>query len=355
MVPLSPETLARRLAHFPRVRYGPLPTPLAPLPHLTREFGGPQLWIKRDDNFGPGMGGNKGRKLEFLMAEALDQGRRRLVTYGGLQSNHVRMTAAACAHAGIEAHLCFFSRRPTSLAGNLLLDHLFGARLHFIPFGGGGDGTMTLERTNRLVRMLAVFLAGPRAYFVPVGGHSVTGCLGYVAAAVELQAQAQARALPLAKTVVVTAAGTGGTLAGLVAGFTLLGSPLRVMGLDIGKLWKAFPASIARLVEQLGAALGVTIRYRPEQLPLVEKLYAGPGYASFTPQARQAIYTLARTEGILLDPVYTGKAFAGLLDLIAQERFGNDEHVIFLHSGGLPGLWAYGTELLDKPSGGQES
>ena len=339
--PLTPEELARRLASFPRLHYGSLPTPLEDLPRLTRQLGGPQLWIKRDDGFGPGMGGNKGRKLEFLMADVLARRRRKVATYGGLQSNHVRMTAAACARAGVDAHLFFFARRPSQLQGNLLLDHLCGAHLHFIPFGGGGDGSLTLETTNRLVRTLSFFLAGPGTYFIPVGGHAVAGCLGYVAAAAEIQSQLEARGLPATRTTVVTAAGTGGTLAGLVAGFALLQSPVSVLGLDIGKLWKGFPASVARLVEALCAALGNPQTFRPEQIPLVETTYAGPGYAVFTPETRRAITLLARTEGILLDPVYTGKAFAGLLDLVARGTFAAGQHLIFLHTGGLPGLWAY--------------
>lgn len=338
---MTPVELNRRLARFPRLSYGRYPTPLEPLGTLTQQLDGPHLWIKRDDGIGPGLGGNKGRKLEFLMAEIVRRGKRRVITYGGLQSNHARMTAAACAQLGLEAHLFFFAHRPATLGGNLLLDHLSGARLHFIPFGGGGDGSMTLETTNRLVRLLSFFLVGPGAYFMPVGGHNVTGCLGYVDAARELHEQVAAAGLPPNRTTVVIAAGTGGTLAGLVAGLTLLQSPLRVLGLDIGKLWKAFPASLARLASDLCAALGAERSFRPQEIPLVEGVYAGPGYAAFTTETGRAMVTLARAEGVLLDPVYTGKAFAGLLDLIARGRFAAGEHVIFLHTGGLPGLWAY--------------
>jgi 1-aminocyclopropane-1-carboxylate deaminase/D-cysteine desulfhydrase-like pyridoxal-dependent ACC family enzyme len=257
------------------------------------------------------------------------------------------MTAAACAGLGLEAHLLFFDKRPPSLRGNLFLDRLFGAHLHFIPFGGGGDATMTLETTNRLVRLVSFFLVGPGAYFMPVGGHTVTGCLGYVDAARELQEQVQALGLPPERLTVVTAAGTGGTLAGLTAGFMMLASPIKPLGLDIGKLWKAFPVSLARLVRELCDALGEKRSCTPDQVPLIERVYARPGYAQFTAATREAITTLAQTEGILLDPVYTGKAFAGLLDLIAKQYFGPDEHVIFLHTGGIPGLWAYEAELLD--------
>lgn len=342
---MTPDELRQALARFPRLSYGHTPTPLQPLDRLSAQMGGPRLWIKRDDGIGPGGGGNKGRKLEFLMAEIMAQGRPKVITYGGLQSNHARMTAAACARLGLQAHLFFFAPRPALLQGNLLLDHLCGARLHFIPFGGGGDGTMTLEMTNRLVRLLSFFIVGPGAYFIPVGGHNVTGCLGYVDAALELQQQVQELGLPPARTTIVTAAGTGGTLAGLLAGLALLNSPLRLLGLDIGKLWKAFPASLARLSQALCRELGGAHTFSAATIPLVEHTYAGPGYAKLTPQTGHAMRLLARSEGIILDPVYTGKAFAGLLDLLQQDTFGPREHVIFLHTGGLPGLWAYEEEL----------
>lgn len=338
---MQPTELRRRLHAFPKLDYYATPSPLEPLPRLTRELGGPRLWIKRDDGLGPGMGGNKGRKLAFLMAEAQAQGKRKVITYGGLQSNHARMTAAACAAAGMEAHLFFFARRPPALPGNLLLDALCDARLHFIPFGGGGDASMSLETTNRLVRLVAAVLVGSGAYFVPVGGHTVTGCLGYVEAAVELHEQAAALDLPPGRVTVVTAAGTGGTLAGLMAGLALLRSPLRVLGLDIGKLWKGFPASIAQLAGGLCAALGEPHAFAPADVSLIEHTYAGPAYGQPTPAMVTAVRLLAQTEGILLDPVYTGKAFAGLLDLVASGRFGRGDAVIFLHSGGLPGLWAF--------------
>ncbi|MFW6070685.1 MAG: 1-aminocyclopropane-1-carboxylate deaminase/D-cysteine desulfhydrase, partial [bacterium] len=242
---------------------------------------------------------------------------------------------------GLQAHLFFFAPRPATLQGNLLLDHLCGARLHFIPFGGGGDGSMTLEMTNRLVRLLSFCFVGPGAYFIPVGGHNVSGCLGYVDAALELHEQVAVLGLPPERTTIVTAAGTGGTLAGLLAGLALLNSPLRVLGLDIGKLWKAFPVGVAQLSQALCRQLGGAHTFSAADLPLIEHTYAGPGYAKLTPQTARAIRLLARSEGIILDPVYTGKAFAGLLDLLRQDAFGPHEHVIFLHTGGLPGLWAY--------------
>jgi L-cysteate sulfo-lyase len=338
---LTPHELQKELGRFPRLAYGNFPTPLEPLSNLSESLKGPKIWVKRDDQLGPGMGGNKGRKLEYLMGEAQQLGRKKVVTYGGLQSNHARMTAACCAALGLEAHLFFFEKRPDKLVGNLLLDRLFGAKLHFIPAGAGGNGSMTIEMTDRLVRLVSLAFAGPGAYFIPVGGHNVIGCLGYVRAALELGEQIAGLGLQDEEITLITACGTGGTLAGLLAGFKLLGMPVTLLGIDVGKLWKAFPASIARIATKLCQALGHKDKIRPEEVPLIEGKYAGKGYAKFDEKAVEAIEIMARSEGIILDPVYTGKAFGGLLDLVRRGQFGREEHIIFLHTGGGPGLWAY--------------
>jgi 1-aminocyclopropane-1-carboxylate deaminase/D-cysteine desulfhydrase-like pyridoxal-dependent ACC family enzyme len=291
------------------------------------------------------MGGNKGRKLEYIMADVLRLQKRKVVTYGGLQSNHARMTAAACAALGLEAHLFFFERRPRKLEGNLLLNELLGARMRFIPFGGGGDASMTIEFTNRLVRLASAILVGPGAYFVPVGGHSVIGCMGYVEAACELHEQLSAQGVNPERVTVVTAVGSGGTLAGLMAGFALLDSPVKLLGIDVGKLWKTFPASLARLAGKLCATLDSPRTFRSGDVPMIEGAYVGPGYATLTPEAAVAIRILAQSEGIVLDPIYTGKAFAGLLDMLGD--FSADEDIVFLHSGGTPGLWALADQIVD--------
>lgn len=342
---LTKDELRKRLEQFPRLSYSQYPTPLEPLDNLTNLLKGPRLWVKRDDQLGPGMGGNKGRKLEYLMADAQRLGKKKVVTYGGLQSNHVRMTAACCAALGLEAHLFFFKKSPNKLEGNLLLDRLFGVKLHFIPAGTGGDGSMTIEATNRLVRLVSLFFAGPGPYFIPVGGHNFTGCLGYVRAAMELEEQIAELGLVGERTTVITACGTGGTLAGLLAGFKLLDMPVNLLGIDVGKLWKAFPASIARITNELCQALGHKREIQPGEVPLIEGEYAGEGYAAFDEKAAEAIKILARSEGILLDPVYTGKAFGGLLDLVRRGQFDQEDHIVFLHTGGMPGLWAYVDEF----------
>jgi D-cysteine desulfhydrase family pyridoxal phosphate-dependent enzyme len=330
------ESLQSKLASFPRLPLADYPTPLEPLPRLS-EMLGRAVFMKRDDEIGPGLGGNKTRKLEYLLAEAQRRGAKRVVTFGGLQSNHVRITTAAVRKLGMEPHIFFFERRPDKLAGNLLLNELLGARMHFIPFGGG-DGGMTLETTIRLVHVLAWALVGSH-YFIPVGGHSWLGCLGYVSAALEIETQARKQGVENAHLVV--AAGSGGTMAGLMAGMHLDSSDMQLTGIDVGKLWKGFPASIARLASEICSHLEQPYHFSPSQVPLIEGTYVGKGYAIPTAGCQEAISRLAQAEGILLDPVYTGKAFAGLLDLIQGGKLGKKEAVIFLHTGGLPALFAF--------------
>lgn len=328
--------LLTRLNAYPRVALAQYPTPLEALPRLSAALGRP-LYLKRDDEIGPALGGNKTRKLEFLLADALRRGHRKVATFGGLQSNHARLTAAAARRLGLEPHLFYFERRPAALTGNLLLNRLLGAAMHFVPLGGGSDGGMTVETAIRLAGLVAWLRLG-RHYFIPVGGHSWLGCLGYVAAAVELDEQV--RSLGIGEARVVVAAGSGGTLAGLLAGFTLIGSGLRPLGIDVGKLWRNFPASIARLAGELCTRLGQPHTFTPDQVPLVEATYVGPRYGVPSEAGNAAIGRLAWTEGVLLDPIYTGKAFAGLLDLAARGVLAPDEPVIFVHTGGLPALFA---------------
>ncbi len=325
-----------QLDRFPRLPLAEYPTPLQFLPRLSEQLHRP-IYLKRDDEIGPGGGGNKTRKLEYLLAEAQQYGAHQIVTFGGLQSNHARITAAAARRLGMEPHLFYFEYRPPRLAGNLFLNNLFGARMHFIPFGGGSSASMTIETTIRLVRCVAWLRLGPH-YFIPVGGHSWRGCLGYVRAALELDEQA--RALGLDNARVVMAAGSGGTLAGMIAGLHLLGSTLQPLGIDVGRLWKDFPISVARLASELCKRLKQPHTFTAEDVPLIENTYVGSRYAVPTEQGLAAIRCLAQTEGVILDPVYTGKAFAGLLDLVERGQLGRDEPIIFLHTGGWPALFA---------------
>ena len=334
---LSGDSILQRLERFPRFSLVDYPTPLEHLPRLSAEWKR-EVFIKRDDNIGPALGGNKTRKLEYLLAEAKQRGAHKVVTFGGLQSNHARITAAAARKLGLEPHLFYFEERPQRYTGNLSLNALMDAQMHFFPWASGGDGTMTLETTNLLVRLLAWLRLG-RHYFIPVGGYSWRGGLGYVRAAVEIESQARALGIPNAY--LVLAAGTGGTLAGLLAGLTLMDSSLQPLGIDVGKLWKGFPASLARLAGDICSHLGAKRIFKPSEIPLLEETYALPKYGVPSESGQKAIKLLARTEGILLDPVYTGKAFAGLLDLVETGRLGSKEPIIFLHTGGLPALFAF--------------
>jgi D-cysteine desulfhydrase len=302
---------------------------------LSAELGRP-VFAKRDDLLGPALGGNKTRKLEYLMADAQRQGAKKVATFGGLQSNHARLTAAAASLLGMEAHLLYFEPRPKVPRGNLLLNEFLGARMHFFPLASKRPRPRSLESTIRLARLLARLRVGPH-YFIPVGGHTWLGALGYVRAAVEIHEQANGLGVGDARLVV--AAGSGGTLAGLLAGLRLVGSHLRPLGIDVGKLWKAFPASVARLATEVCAHLGEPQAFAPADVPLVEATYVGAAYGQPSEAGRAALERLARAEGILLDPVYTAKAFAGLLGESA--RFGPGHPVVFLHTGGLPALFAF--------------
>jgi 1-aminocyclopropane-1-carboxylate deaminase/D-cysteine desulfhydrase-like pyridoxal-dependent ACC family enzyme len=246
------------------------------------------------------------------------------------------MTAAVARQLGIEPHIFYFASRPRELTGNLLLNAILDAKMHFIPFGGAGRND--LQFTNRLVGLLARVIVGD-AYFIPVGGHNARGCLGYVIGAAEIHAQVQSRGLR--DVTVVTAVGTGGTLAGLLAGFALLDSPVRVLGIDVGKLWKECPADIARLASEICAMLGAPRAFTARAVPIIEDRYCGDVYGIPSPEGNAAIRRVAECEGIFLDPIYTGKAMAGLLDLIAQGKFAREANVIFLHTGGAPGLFAF--------------
>ena len=322
------------LTDFPRIELGHFPSPLQHLPRMSKALRRP-VYLKRDDQIGPALGGNKVRKLEYLLADARRSGMRRVVTFGGLQSNHARMTAAAARMCGLEPHLIYFDRRPAHMAGNLRLVALLGAKCYFIPFGGGGG--MSIERSNRLVHLLARLLVG-RHYFIPVGGHSWLGCLGYVRCANELAEQAHH--LGLAEARVVCAAGTGGTLAGLIAGLALAAPHLTPLGIDVGRLWKGFPASIAEVATQVCQQLGSPHRFSATDVPLIEGSYVGAGYASPSVEGNAAIGRLLHLEGIMLDPIYTGKAFAGMLDLAERGVLGRDTPLIFVHTGGSPAVFA---------------
>ena len=315
---------------FTRIPLAHLPTPLEPLDRLSEWLGGPRLLVKRDDLTGLALGGNKARKLELLCAEALAQGCDTLVTGGGSQSNHARMTAAAANRLGLECHLAVAGPRPAAATGNLLLDRILGAHLHFTGERGYYD-------TEAAILELAQGLAaeGRRPYAIPIGGASVTGAMAYVAAADELLGQAA-----VAVDWVVVADGSGGTHAGLLAG---LPGGVAVLGIDVGTR----PDLDERVPEIAAEAATVAGRPPPAGPVVIDHDHFGPGYGKPTAACLEAIRAAARLEGLILDPVYTGKALAGLIGWARDGRFGPDQTVVFWHTGGAPALFAelYGAWL----------
>jgi L-cysteate sulfo-lyase len=325
-----------QLGRFPRVRLAHLPTPLEPMTRLSARLGGPTLWIKRDDCTGLATGGNKTRKLEYLAADALQKGADTLITLGALQSNHARQTAAAAARLGLKCVLVLEERvsQPTEAYrhnGNVLLDRLLGATLKYVP----RDSSMTAaaEMAAEDVRR-----AGGRPYVIPGGGSNAVGTLGYVGCAYEIMQQATELGLRVDR--VVHATGSSGTQAGLIAGFDGMRSGVRVLGITVGRPRENQEKNVGRLLDETWAHLGLK-GSAPRDNIEADDGYFGEAYGIPTLGMKEAVALLAETEGVLLDPVYSGKAMAGLIDLIRQGRFDKDAHIVFVHTGGQAGLFAY--------------
>ncbi|THF67353.1 D-cysteine desulfhydrase [Pseudothauera nasutitermitis] len=324
------------LARFPRVRLVHAPTPLEFLPRLTEQLGGPRLYIKRDDCTGLATGGNKTRKLEFLLGDALAQGATHIVTHGATQSNHVRQTAAAAARLGLQCTALLEARIADGSveyrnSGNVFLDRLFGARLEHRP--AGLDMNAEVEQYAARLRE-----QGEKAYAIPGGGSNHIGALGYVASAQEILQQADAAGIVVHH--VVHATGSTGTQAGLVAGFQGSHSGVPVLGISVRAERAAQEDKVWQLASRTLQHLGVSAPL-PREAVRANSDYVGAGYGRPTPEMVEALTLLARTEGILLDPVYSGKGFAGLLDLIRKGHFRQDENVVFVHTGGAVGLFGY--------------
>ncbi len=324
------------LAQFPRVKLCMAPTPLERMPNLTKALGGPDIWMKRDDLTGMGGGGNKVRKLEYLAGEALARGADHLVTQGAVQSNHVRQTAAVAAKLGLRCTAVLEHRIETNDAaylnnGNVLLDRLMGIDIEYRP--GGTDMQAAIEEVGaKLERQ------GAKPYLIPGGGSNPTGALGYVHVAAELVAQANEMGLTIDR--LVHATGSAGTQAGLVAGLHALSSPIRTLGIGVRNPRDKQEANVLKLAQATVAHLGID---RPLPAGAVEANcdYVGTGYGHPTPGMIEAVQMVARTEGIFLDPVYSGKGMAGLIDLIRTGVFHKGQTIVFLHTGGSSGLFAY--------------
>ena len=318
-----------------RVPLAHLPTPIEALPRLSRLLGGPQLFIKRDDLTGLGMGGNKTRKLEYLAADALAEGAKTLITTGAVQSNHCRQVAAAAAKLGLDCQLILAGDEPGEAQGNLLLDKLSGAQIFF---------TSKANRDQELqLRFQQAQRDGQKPYLIPYGGSNTIGALGYLNAMRELSEQ------KLEPDWIVFATSSGGTQAGLILGAHLTGFKGKILGISIEHSSDPFSAQIADLVNKTVDELGYDWSVTSREV-LINDSYCQAGYGVLTSAEIETVNLLARTEGILLDPVYTGRAAAGLLDLIRKGFFRPEEKVLFWHTGGTPALFAepYSQGLLDK-------
>ena len=324
------------LARFPRVRLFPAPTPLERLDNLTRNLGGPEIWIKRDDATMVATGGNKVRKLEFLVGEALAQGADHLVTQGAVQSNHVRQTAAVAAKFGLKCTALLEHRIDTNdrdylRSGNVLLDRLFGAELAYRP--GGTDMQAAIEAEAETLRA-----GGAKPYVIPGGGSNRVGALGYVACAQELMQQADEMGLKIDR--VIHATGSAGTQAGLVVGLEGINAGVRVLGIGVRAPKDRQEANVHRLAEATAEYCGVRGGIGRAAVE-ANCDYVGEGYGIPTPGMAEAVTMLAQLEGVLLDPVYSGKGMAGLIDLIRKGEIGKNETIVFIHTGGAVGLYGY--------------
>lgn len=328
------------LNRFPRVALCHQPTPIEPMLRLTEHLGGPSLYIKRDDCTGLATGGNKTRKLEFLVGDALQNNADMLVTQGAVQSNHVRQTAAAACRMGIKCHALLERRVPDTgddyeKTGNVLLDTLFGATLEFR--GPGLDMNAEAQAVTEKLRE-----DGHRPYFIPGGGSNEIGALGYVSCAQEIVGQSADMGTEF--DWIVMATGSTGTQAGLVAGLHALSNNLPVMGVSVRQKRDAQIKAVHGLTERTLSKLGAESISASKIM--VEDGYVGDGYGIPAASTLEAISMAARFEGLLLDPVYSAKGFAGLIGLTKAGFFQPTDKVLFLHTGGSAALFAYEDQLL---------
>ena len=329
------EELQKRIDRLPRVRLLNLPTPLEKMPRLSSALKGPQLWIKREDCTGLAFGGNKERKAEFSLGDALSKKADVVITIGPLQSNHSRATAAAAAKLGLKVVLVITGKKPRNYDGNLLLNNLLGAEIRFL------EGKPSKLVKTRFMEEIAGELKrkGHVPYVIPAGASYPPGAVAYVNAMLELLTQALKNGFKV--DALVHAAGSGGTQAGLVLANKALGSKVRIVGVC------AEPHSREHLTKEtveiageVAELLDLNVVVKPEDV-ILNEYYAGEAYEKPTPDALSAIRLVAQTEGIVLDPIYTGRAMAGLIGLTKQGYFSKDDNVVFMHTGGTPTLFPY--------------
>ena len=325
-----------KLAQFPRIRITHGPTPLEFMPRMTEALGGPNLYIKRDDCTGLGTGGNKTRKLEFLMADALKYQADTIITQGATQSNHARQTVAIAAKMGMKCEILLEDRTGSKLdnykhSGNVFLDRLYGANVQELP--GGTDMPAAMAQLAHELRA-----KGQKPYIIPGGGSNPIGALGYVVCALELVDQFNTQGLNV--SCVVHATGSAGTQAGLVAGLEGSRSQIPVLGIGVRAPREAQETNVYNLAVKTAELLGVPGAVSRESVQ-ANCDYVGAGYGMPTAGMVEAVTMTARLEGILLDPVYSGKGMAGLIDLCRKGYFKKGENVVFLHTGGSVALYGY--------------
>ncbi len=314
------------MREVPRIRLAHLPTAIEELPRLSEHLRGPRILVKRDDQTGLAFGGNKTRKLEFLAAEAREQGARTLISAGAIQSNHCRQTAAAAARLGFDCILVLTGEVPAEPSANLLLDRLFGAQI--VTVADRKDRDRILRETFEEAES-----SGRKPYLVPYGGSSPTGALGYAFAVQEYMEQ------NVPADAIVFGTSSGGTHAGLVLGQRLFKYPGRVLGISIDESADWLKLHVSQLASTASENLGERIEFTPEDV-LADDSYCKAGYGVLTAAEREAVDLFAKYEGLLLDPVYTGRAAAGMIDLIRTGYFKKGETVLFWHTGGQPALFA---------------
>ncbi|MGE5458867.1 MAG: D-cysteine desulfhydrase family protein [Methanobacterium sp.] len=307
-----------------RVPLGIFPTPLQDMKNLSRYLGGPRIFIKRDDLTGLALGGNKVRKLEYILADALQQKADVIITIGAVTSNHARQTAAAAALLGLECQLVLIGREPAYAQGNYLLDQLLGASTCCVRNSEVETTVAQLVARNHQL--------GKKSYVIPAGGHTTLGAMAYCDAYQEIKAQA---VQPFAA--IITAIGTGTTYAGLYLGQKVCQDAGQVLGISVGGDPNWCAGEILSIVNVIESDMKLTLS-KAQDLHVYDA-YIGEGYTKPYPRVREVIQLLARKEGVLLDPVYSGKAMTGLLDLIEKGLFSKEENVVFLHTGGAPELF----------------
>jgi L-cysteate sulfo-lyase len=325
-----------KLTNFPRVHITHGPTPLEFMPRLTAALGGPNLYIKRDDCTGLGSGGNKTRKLEFLMADAVKHGADTIITQGATQSNHARQTVAIAVKMGMKCEILLedrtgFKAENYKMSGNVFLDHLYGAGVRELP--GGTDMNAAMAALAEELRA-----QGRKPYIIPGGGSNPIGALGYVTCALEMVNQFNTQDLRV--DCVVHATGSAGTQAGLVVGLEGTRSQIPVLGIGVRAAKEAQETNVYNLAVKTAELLGVPGSVTRESV-MANCDYVGGGYGVPTPGMVEAVTLVARLEGILLDPVYSGKGMAGLIDLCRKGHFKKGQNVVFLHTGGAVALYGY--------------